>query len=267
MSASVDFDYAYSPRERDWTASKSLGLLRNRLDAGAARYGEMLRVFGALDESFATVATDLDPSHFEPFWNNIWLPPLDCIAICGFLATRRPKLYVEVGSGNSTKFARWIIRQRQLPTRIVSIDPYPRAEIDALCDEVIRAPLEDTNQTIFAELEPGDILFVDNSHRSFPNSDVTVFFMEILPVLPKGVVVGIHDIFLPFDYPEDWKTRFYNEQYLLAAYLFGGADGSKILLPVNYMGRVHPDVCTSPFPRLNAKGVKTTHGGAFFMER
>ena len=37
------------------------------------------------------------------------------------------------------------------------------------------------------------------------NSDVTVFFCEILSVLPKGLVFGFHDIYLPFDYPDIWS--------------------------------------------------------------
>ena len=66
-------------------------------------------------------------------------------------------------------------------------------------------------------LSAGDMVFIDNSHRAFQNSDVTVFFTEVLPALPAGVAYGIHDIFLPDDYPAGWSDRFYNEQYLLAA--------------------------------------------------
>ncbi len=106
------------------------------------------------------------------------------------LALHNPSVYVEVGSGNSTKFARRAVQDHGLRTRIVSIDPYPRREVDAICDEVIRHPCEDMDMTFFADL-PGDaMLFVDNSHRSFQNSDVTVFFMEILPVLRHGHDLG-----------------------------------------------------------------------------
>ena len=44
----------------------------------------------------------------------------------------------------------------------------------------------------------------------------------------------MHDIILPCDYPEHWRDRFYNEQYLLLAYLLGGADGDEIVLPVHW---------------------------------
>ena len=136
-----------------------------------------------------------------------------------------------------------------------------------LADKVIKCTLEDALQDDFFNLEAGDIVFIDNSHRSFRASDVTVFFIEILPLLKKGVVIGIHDVFLPFDYPTEWKDRFYNEQYLLAAYLLGGADGGRIVFPVHYVTRFHSEICARAFPALSAQGVVTTGGGAFFFER
>lgn len=63
------------------------------------------------------------------------------------------------------------------------------------------------------------------------NSDVTVFFLDILPRLPAGILVGIHDIFLPYDYPPQWGERFYSEQYLLAAYLLAEGSHIEIELP------------------------------------
>ena len=117
-------------------------------------------------------------------------------------------------------FARQAIRDNALRTKIISIDPFPRANIEALCDEIIRLPCEYVPSDFFDSLASDDILFVDNSHRAFPNSDVTVFFTEILPNLPKGLIYGLHDIFLPWDYPDEWRERFYNEQYLLSS-VFG----------------------------------------------
>ena len=115
------------------------------------------------------------------------------------------------------------------------MDPYPRAEIDALYDEVLRVRAETLPVERFAARNSGDVLFIDNSHRSFQSSDVTFFFTEILPNLKSGVIYGMHGIFLPHDYPESWAMRFYNEQYLLMAYLLGGAGGDEILFPAAYM--------------------------------
>jgi hypothetical protein len=120
---------------------------------------------------------------------------------------------------HSTKFARRAIRDHGLPTRIVSIDPDPRDEIDALCDTAIRESLEQIDLNVVDELERGDIVFIDGSHHCFMNSDVTVFFLDILPRLKPGTLVQFHDLMLPYDYPLEWIERYYSEQYLLAAYL------------------------------------------------
>ena len=120
---------------------------------------------------------------------------------------------------------------RNRRTQIVSIDPHPRVEIDAICDEVIRSPLQDVDLRLFDRLGPGDVLFIDNSHYAFMGSDVTVLLFDVLPRLKPGVLVGVHDFFLPDDYPPNWQRRFYNEQYLLGCWLLGGGRGMKFILP------------------------------------
>ncbi len=165
----------------------------------------------------------------EPYWNNQWFSALDAMALYALVASRQPARLIEVGSGNSTKFAARAIRDGGLPTRITSIDPSPRAEIDGLCDRVVREPLERVGLDLFDGLRPGDILVVDNSHRSFMNSDVTTFFLEVLPRLPPGVLVHVHDIFLPWDYPREWASRFYSEQYLLACWLLANPERLRLV--------------------------------------
>jgi hypothetical protein len=162
----------------------------------------------------------------EPFWSNKWLSPLDAVALYSFLSLNNPKYYIEIGSGNSTKFARRAVNDHHLQTKIISIDPEPRAEIDSICDDNIHQPLENINLDIFHQLDAGDILFVDSSHSCFTNSDVSVIFLDILPTLNSGVWVHFHDIMLPYDYPPHWQDRYYSEQYLLAAYLL--AEGSRL---------------------------------------
>ena len=176
----------------------------------------------------------------EPCWLHDWLAGLDTFALYGFVATRNAALMVEVGSGYSTKVVRRAIRDHSLRTKLVSIDPKPRAVIDSLCDTAIRRPLEKIDLNLFDKLGAGDIVFMDGSHRSFMNSDVTVFFLEVLPRLKSGVLVHIHDIFLPLDYPPHWEFRYYphrywSEQYLLAASLLAGHAGYDIILPSNYI--------------------------------
>jgi hypothetical protein len=231
----VEFDYPYRPRVRTRSGIPGGDPLAQLLEDGRQRYGAQIAAFARFTSDFSRIAGDLAEHDQEPFWNNPWLPPLDAVALYALIAGGTPRTFLEVGSGNSTKFARRAIADHGLGTRIVSIDPQPRAFVDRICDDVIRAPLEDADLDVFARLQPGDLVFIDNSHRSFQNSDVTVFFTEVLPRLPPGVIWGLHDIFLPNDYPAGWEGRFYNEQYLLSCYLLGGAGGDRIEFPAAYV--------------------------------
>ena len=54
-----------------------------------------------------------------------------------------------------------------------------------------------------------------------PGTDVDFLLNRILPALPAGVLVHVHDVFLPDDYPADWEWRGYNEQLGVAALIQG----------------------------------------------
>jgi hypothetical protein len=155
------------------------------------------------------------------------------------MALRRPARYFEIGSGNSTKIAALARKRFRLATTITSIDPHPRDDVDALCDHLIREPVEELDPERFSELRQGDILFIDNSHRSFMNSDATVCFLDVLPRLESGVIVHVHDIFWPKDYPPHWANRHYSEQYLLASWLLAGGERLRVLLPNAFVSEAH----------------------------
>jgi hypothetical protein len=191
-----------------------------------------LHAFGAC---LAAIPRQCDSGSATPHWVNGWLPALDAAALYGFVAGGHPPRYVEIGSGNSTKFVRRAITDHGLSTIVTSIDPAPRAGVDELCDVVVRQPLEKADLDIFTALDAGDILFFDGSHRAFMGSDVTVFFFEILPRLRPGVLVHIHDIWLPRDYPPEWRWRHYSEQYLLAAFLLAEAAPFEVELPLSFV--------------------------------
>jgi hypothetical protein len=201
-----------------------------------------------------------------PAWNNEYLPGLDIVMLYVMLSEFKPKLYVEVGSGNSTKVA-WKAKQDQnLQTRIISIDPFPRAEIDEISDKIIRQPFELVDLEIMAELKENDVLFIDNSHRILPNSDSTVFFLEVLPLLKKGVIVHIHDIYLPYDYPQVMCDRFYSEQYGMAICLLSNPRKYKPILP-NYFISEDSQLSKTIAPvweHPNLEGVEK-HGGSFWF--
>lgn len=229
FSITLDYPVPQAPRYRE----RPHPLLQARLERGRDEYEGLLRAFAGFVPRLGTIAAS-GAKQGEPHWDNPWMPPLDAIALYGLIALRRPRRYVEIGSGMSTRFARRAIREHGLATEIVSVDPEPRAEVDALCEVAIRAPLEQADLGVFRELGAGDLVFLDGSHRCFMGSDATVFFTEVLPALAPGVTVGVHDIFLPFDYPPEWAPRYYSEQYLLACYLLAPRAPFRVLLPMRF---------------------------------
>ena len=202
-----------------------------------------------------------------PGWNNGFLPGLDIIAIYTMISFYKPKRYVEVGSGNSTKVAFKAKQEQHNSLEITSIDPMPRAEIDQLADVVIRKPFEDIDYQKVLNLEAGDILFIDNSHRILPNSDSMVFYMEIFPQLNKGVIVHIHDIYLPYDYPQFMCDRFYTEQYGLAMYVMANPKRYKTIFPCYFVSE-DEELAKQLEPIWNLDNLKEVerHGGSYGLQ-
>lgn len=249
-------NYSYTCQPRWGFGRPPHPLLTPLVAAGRAEYARLLDRFALLAERFAAIPPEAADDSPEPRWLNPWFTGFDAVALYGLLASGNPRQMIEVGSGNSTRFARRAVRDHDLRTRLVSIDPEPRAEVDSLCDEVIRAPVETVDPALFARLKPGDLLFIDSSHRSFENSDVTMLFLEVLPLLEPGVIVHVHDIYLPYDYPPPAEGLLYNEQYLLAALLLGGGRWLEPLFPCFFVSQDQPLAARSR-PIWQAVGVDT----------
>jgi len=159
------------------------------LAANDTQYAEVLSRFLSMSDHLRRIPLHAPGQSPEPCWRQDWLDGLDIFALYGFVTTGNARRYLEFGSGYSTKLVRRAINEHRLPTKIISIDPHPRATVDSLCDEVVRRPLEECDLGVFGQLGTEDILFMDGSHRSLMNSDVTVFFLEVLPRLKPGVLV------------------------------------------------------------------------------
>ena len=157
-----------------------------------------------------------------PKFDQDWFPTLDAVAAYTLVRQYGPKRIVEVGSGHSTRFLARAVQDAGLATGITAIDPQPRAALTGLPVRFHNAILQTADPAIFAALEPGDILFIDSSHILMPGTDVDWLFNRVLPALPPGVLVHIHDIFLPDDYPAGWAWRGYNEQQAIGPLLAGG---------------------------------------------
>ena len=139
----------------------------------------------------------------------------------------KPKRIIEIGSGNSTLMAIRAIRRNTgddpgYACVHTCIEPYEMPWLETSGVRVVREKVENMNGSFFSALQDGDILFIDSSHIIRPHGDVLYEYLELLPTLNPGVIVHVHDIFSPKNYPEEWvvdDVRFWNEQYLLEAFL------------------------------------------------
>lgn len=141
----------------------------------------------------------------------------------------KPKKMIEIGSGYSTIIAAQAIVRNEMENEIICqytvIDPYPKKFVsDGFLglSSLIKKPVQEIALADFEALNAGDILFIDSSHVLKIDSDVQYEFLDILPRLKPGVIIHVHDIFLPAEYPKSWilkEHRFFNEQYILQALL------------------------------------------------
>lgn len=240
-------------------------LLYNIINKNREHYATFLKT--ALNYSPAFQAISKEEAGTAPHWFNGYLPGLDITILYTLLAHFRPQTYVEIGSGNSTKVAFKAKNEQHLTTEIISIDPMPRAEIGQLTNRIIRQPFENTDFTFLFDLQENDILFVDNSHRMLPNSDATVFFLEVIPKLKPGVIVHIHDVYLPYDYPQFMCDRFYSEQYGLAIMLLSNPARYQTIMP-NYFVSEDAELASILKPlwdHPSMTGVEQ-HGGSFWFK-
>jgi len=217
------------------------------LIAGFADYGDDLRRIAE-----PAPASSPGGSAPAPRFDQDWFPTLDAVAAYCLLRQLRPSRIVEVGSGHSTRFFARAAADGGFACHITAIDPAPRAVIEGLPVNFIRQTLGQAGVTAFADLRAGDVVSIDSSHILMPGSDVDDFLNRILPILPCGIMLHIHDIFLPDPYPVDWEWRGYNEQNAVGALLPGG--NMKIVFAAHYAAtRLAEQVAASPVAKLPAK--------------
>ncbi len=176
------------------------------------------------------------PAANQPRFNQDWFPGLDGVMAYTMVRKFEPKKVIEIGSGHSTRFMAQAIKDGGLSTHLHSIDPVPRRDIDAICTQVTRKTVDQVSAEMLTDLNENDILFIDGSHIFMPGADTDYLFLEILPQLKKGVIVHIHDILLPYEYPDTWAWRSYNEQHAVLAILSGG-ERFEVLMPNAFVRR------------------------------
>lgn len=195
------------------------GPIEALFQAHRGTFEEVLRSIEACSADLSRIGGEPPPA---PRWDQSWFPRLDAAAAYALVRRQRPRRILEVGSGHSTRFLARAVADGRLDTRITAIDPAPRAPVERLDIDLRRQLLSAADAALFRELGPGDFLLIDSSHILMPGSDVDFLLGHVLPILPPGVLVHFHDIFLPDDYPPDWDWRGYNEQQGVLALLVGG---------------------------------------------
>jgi hypothetical protein len=215
-----------------------------------------------LDEASA------DPTAY--FALNDQYPPLDAWVLEGMLRWLRPPRMIEVGSGFSSLVTARVNREEfRSQMRFTCVEPYPRQFlVDGVpgVSDLIVSKIQDVPLGEFESLAAGDVLFLDTSHVVKTGSDTTWLFHEVLPRLAPGVIVHVHDIFLPYDYPEAWvrEGRSWNENYLMHSFLLYNS-AFEILFGSMYMMNLQPAVVVEAFPGWPHHA--SSGGGALWLRR
>lgn len=197
-----------------------------------ARRDVFQAVLDAVDARAEALTAIGDAPAPAPRWTQGWFPTLDAAVAYTIVRDRAPGRIVEVGSGHSTRFLARAIADGGLATRLVAVDPRPRADLKGLAVDWRRRRVQEEDPAVLADLAPGDVLFIDSSHVALPGSDVDWLVGRVVPALPAGVLVHFHDIHLPDDYPFQWLWRRYNEQLLVTALIAGG--GFRVLFAARW---------------------------------
>jgi predicted O-methyltransferase YrrM len=190
---------------------------------------------------------------------NRMYPTADATVYSALIRAVNPARIVEVGSGYSSAVALDTADRWQLPIQFTFIEPYPERLLGLLSNadrervELRHEVVQDSPSEVFAELAPGDILFIDSSHVAKAGSDVTWLMTRVLPALRAGVWVHVHDIFWPFEYPEAWldERRGWNEAYFLHAFLVNNS-AFRIILFNDWIWQTHGDLVERFLPGTDA---------------
>ncbi|MBI5256222.1 MAG: class I SAM-dependent methyltransferase [Burkholderiales bacterium] len=195
----------------------------------------------------------------------------DGILLHCMLRHLRPQRLVEIGSGFSSCVT-LDTNERFLGGALQTtfIEPYPALLMSLLRPEdharvtIHPQRLQDVDLAVFAQLQAGDVLFVDSTHVSRVGSDVNRLFFDILPALASGVVIHFHDIFHPFEYPKEWIYfgRAWNELYLLRAFLQYNS-AFDVLLMNTFMAHFHREFFAERMPLC----LKNTGGSIWLRKR
>jgi hypothetical protein len=218
---------------------------------------EFMRLYCDTFEDFRT-RSEFAASRYT--YNNNSYHPCEAEVLYSIIRSTKPKRIIEIGCGVSTLVMVEAIADAEqddpgYSCNLTCVEPY---RPDYLSDpppqisEFLDLPVQKLTPEAVSELEAGDILFIDSTHVVAPQSDVLHEIMNLLPALKPGVMIHVHDIFLPYDYPSKWMHEarfFWAEQYMLYAYLLGN-ETVEVVLPLHMLSRQREEEMLKFFPEM-----------------
>ena len=241
--------------------SELVGIHMN--DAGQLK---LLRNFSRFRDEYQHFPTGEPQERNQFYLGNGLFDGVDALVAYCMIRHFQPRLTIEVGGG----FSSLVLGQaaeKNKNSGVICIEPFPREflrEGFPGLQSLIEKKVQDIGLEFFSQLASGDILFIDSSHTVKIGGDINYLFLEVLPRLNPGVIVHVHDIFLPFEYRRDWvldEFRFWTEQYLLQAFLIFNSE-FEVLMANSYLNHYHQPDLKAAFPNLGR-----WIGGSFWMRR
>lgn len=201
----------------------------------------------------------------DPFWlkSTRHLGAFDSIVDYAVVRAFRPAQILEIGCGRSTQVLARALRDNCFGT-ITCIDPAPRLDVSGLPINLLKRALRVDDVGVASSLEPNDVLFIDSSHILQPGTDVDLELNIILPSLRPGVLVHVHDIFLPWGYPVDWRARNWNEACGLIPWISSGA--MEVFFPSYFLVREREGVLRDALPQSFSAACEEAPG-SFWMKK
>lgn len=202
----------------------------------------------------------------------------DGAILYGMIRNTSVQNLIEVGAGHSTQIIHAALSRNAEDSngqsaKVISVEPYPTQSLVSLVSQnpatisLVQTPVQSVPLSVFKSLRENDILFIDSSHVLAIGSDVHYLYLKVLPSLAPGVIIHIHDIRYPQDYPRDWvleARKFWSEQYLLQAFMAFNKE-FEIIFASNYLYRAYPELMKSTLVDLPS----TLNGwpGSFWIRR
>ena len=254
----------YQPIPDTRTLNDSIFLKRSDLIGIEMNEQEQMKILTQFSSQYKNEYEDFPrrktSNSYQFYVNNGTFDSVDCEILYCMIRHFKPKTIVEIGSGNSTYLsAQSALANKEetgIDTTLIAIEPFPNSTLKSGfpgLSKLIQRKAEEVDPSLFGELRENDILFIDSSHVLKIGGDVQKIYLEILPKIRKGVLIHIHDIFLPAEYRKEvvlGRYWFWTEQYLLQAFLLFN-DTFKVLWGSSFMHLNHPEKLEAAFSSYN----------------